>query len=58
MEHFVAGLVVHKALTDAQEIMTDWLIPFGSSDKGTLDALLPVLDNVTLVRAQRLLASG
>lgn len=57
MEQFVALLVIHAALCGAQETMTNWLVPGGIKSAAALSALLPILDNVTLVRAQRLLAA-
>lgn len=59
IQNYIDGLassdeeIVLDALEQAQAIMTEWLIPDGVSAQKTLERLLPVLDNVTLVQAMK-----
>lgn len=46
-------MTILGALVDAQRIMTDYLVPDGVRARDTVKALLPVLDNQTLVLAMR-----
>lgn len=45
--------IVLAALEQAQAIMARWFEPEGISAEQAIDELLPVLDNIQLIRAQR-----
>lgn len=55
MERFIAGLLVMKALNDAQEVLARHLEPNGPSYRKTIQELYQALDNRTLVIAMRIL---
>ncbi len=45
--------IILEALEQAQAIMARWFEPEGISAEQAIDELLPVLDNIQLIRAQR-----
>jgi hypothetical protein len=48
-----ALMIILGALIDSQRIITDWIIPDGIKPKKAMPKLLAVLDNETLVAAQK-----
>lgn len=48
-----ALMIILGALVDSQRIVTDWLVPDGIKAKKAMPKLLAVLDNETLVAAQK-----
>lgn len=61
MEHWMALIVISHCLRHAQDVIADYVGDHSDSqehrNKRAVVRLLPILDNQSLVRAQRLLAA-